>query len=120
MTMSFDKKKARLKRKVGIRKKISGTAERPRLVIFRSNKHMYAQMVDDVAGKTLCATSTLAMKGDESVRLTKEIASRVGQEIAKLAKEKSIETCVFDRNGFLYHGRVKALADGAREGGMKF
>lgn len=119
--MAFDKNKARCKRKIRIRKKISGTAERPRLVIFRSNKHIYAQLVDDVAGKTLAAASTLAMaKGEENARLTKEVASKVGQEIAKLAKERNIETCVFDRNGFLYHGRVKALADGAREGGMKF
>jgi large subunit ribosomal protein L18 len=119
--MAFSKLQARKRRKVHIRKRISGTADRPRLVIFRSNKHIYAQLVDDVAGKTLAAYSTQTMaKSGEGARLSKETAAKVGQEIAKLAKEKNIEACVFDRNGFLYHGRVKALADGAREGGMKF
>lgn len=119
--MAFNKEQARKRRKIHIRKRISGTAERPRLVVFRSNRHIYAQLVDDVAGKTLAAYSTLAMvKDGKGVRLTKESAAKVGQELAKLAKEKKIETCVFDRNGFLYHGRVKALADGVREGGMQF
>jgi large subunit ribosomal protein L18 len=119
--MAFNKKKARVRRKIHIRKRISGTLERPRLVVFRSNKHISAQLVDDVAGKTLAAYSTQVMaKEGKAARLTKETAALVGQEIAKLAKEKNIDTCVFDRNGFLYHGRVKALADGAREGGIKF
>lgn len=119
--MAFNKEQARKRRKIHIRKKISGAAERPRLVVFRSNRHIYAQLVDDETGRTLAAYSTLAMaKGGKGVRLTKESAAEVGREIAKLAKEKNIETCVFDRNGFLYHGRVKALADGVREGGMQF
>lgn len=119
--MKLSKRQARLKRKIRIRKNISGTAERPRLVVFRSNRHIYAQLVDDVAGHTLASASsrTLAGKGN-ILPLTKENASKVGQEIAKAAKEKNITTCVFDRNGFLYHGRIKALADGAREEGMQF
>ncbi len=90
-------------------------------MIFRSNLHMYAQVVDDLAGVTLAATSTLALsKGGEKVACNKAGAEAVGKEIARLAKEKSIEKVVFDRNGYLYHGKIKAVADGAREGGLEF
>ena len=104
------KNEARQRRKIRIRKKISGTAERPRLVIFRSNLHMYAQVVDDLTGATLAATSTLVLsKGGEKVSCNKAGAEAVGKEIARLAKEKSIEKVVFDRNGYLYHGKIKAV-----------
>ena len=107
------KNEARQRRKIRIRKKISGTAERPRLVIFRSNLHMYAQVVDDLTGATLAATSTLVLsKGGEKVSCNKAGAEAVGKEIARLV--------VFDRNGYLYHGKIKAVADGAREGGLEF
>ena len=110
------KNEARQRRKIRIRKKISGTAERP-----RSNLHMYAQVVDDLTGATLAATSTLVLsKGGEKVSCNKAGAEAVGKEIARLAKEKSIEKVVFDRNGYLYHGKIKAVADGAREGGLEF
>lgn len=119
--MKFSKQQSRIKRKVRIRKKISGTAERPRLVIYRSNAAIYCQVVDDVTGSTLAATSSLTLgKGQDPMKLNKETSEQVGREIARLAKEKNIESVVFDRNGYIYHGRVKALADGAREGGLKF
>ena len=117
----MSKELARAKRKIRIRKKISGTGERPRLVVYRSNLHVYAQIVDDEAGNTLAATSTLTLsKGGAALRPNLEGATRVGQEIAKLAKEKNIASVVFDRNGYLYHGRIKAVAEGAREGGLQF
>jgi len=106
----------RNKIKARIRGRISGTAERPRLCVFRSNKQIYAQLIDDVAGNTLVAASS---KGIEKGTKT-EIAAQVGELVAKKAKEAGIETVVFDRNGFLFHGRIKALADGARKGGLKF
>jgi LSU ribosomal protein L18P len=94
---------------------------RPRLVVFRSNVHIYAQIVDDQAGTTLISTSTLVLqKTQASAHGNKAGASLVGQEIARLAKEKNITTVVFDRNGYLYHGRIKAVADGAREAGLEF
>ena len=106
----------RNKIKARIRGRISGTAERPRLCVFRSIKQIYAQLIDDVAGNTLVAASS---KGIEKGTKT-EIAAQVGELVAKKAKEAGIETVVFDRNGFLFHGRIKALADGARKGGLKF
>jgi large subunit ribosomal protein L18 len=112
------KNEARQHRKIRIRKKISGTSARPRLCIFRSNKHIYAQIINDETGSTMVSSSTRTISGEP--RLTKEIAFKVGQEIAEKAKGKSIDSVVFDRNGFFYHGRVKALADGARDGGLKF
>ncbi|MDK2921240.1 MAG: large subunit ribosomal protein [Desulfonauticus sp.] len=115
--MRKTRQEARLKRKIRIRKKIRGTSERPRLVVFRSNRYIYAQVIDDLAGKTLVSYSSLVM-GKKNV--TKEVAKEVGKKVAELAKGKNIEQVVFDRNGYLYHGRVKALADGAREGGLKF
>ena len=115
------KEEARKHRKIRIRKKISGTTERPRLVVFRSNLHIYAQIVDDTSGKTLAAASTLTLsKTNEKARSNKEGANLVGKEVARLAKEKSIAKVVFDRNGYLYHGNVKAVADGAREAGLEF
>lgn len=108
---------ARLTKKVRIRKKVNGTTGKPRLCVYRSGKHIYAQLIDDTTGKTLGAASSLKL-GDAGSG--KETASKVGQAIAQVAKGKSISEVVFDRNGYLYHGRVKALADGAREGGLKF
>lgn len=109
------KDKRRLKIKKRIRKRISGTAERPRMSIFRSNKSIYVQLVDDIQGHTLAS----AYSGEVSSKLaTKEVAFEVGKKIAEKAKDKGIEAVVFDRNGYLYHGKVKAIADGAREGGL--
>ena len=117
----MSKNDARKRRKIRIRKKISGTQERPRLVVFRSNLHLYAQVVDDLTGATLASASTLTLsKGGDKVHCNKAGAEQVGKEIARQAKEKSISRVVFDRNGYLYHGRVKAVADGAREGGLEF
>ncbi|MGJ3523689.1 50S ribosomal protein L18 [Nitratidesulfovibrio sp. D1] len=119
--MTMTKNDARKRRKVRIRKKIAGSAERPRLVVYRSNLHVYAQIVDDATGATLVATSTLAIgKAQAGAHCNKAGAELVGKEIARLAGEKSIKRVVFDRNGYLYHGRIKAVADGAREGGLEF
>lgn len=118
--MAMTKEEARQRRKIRIRKKISGDMNRPRLVVFRSNLHVYAQIVDDHSGSTLVATSTLILnKGDGKAHCNRAGADLVGKEIARLAKEKNIESVVFDRNGYLYHGRIKAVADGAREAGLK-
>lgn len=111
----------RIKIKKRIRSKVNGSSERPRLTVFRSNNEIYAQLIDDVSGKTITGSSsnekTLSKaKGKSKV----EKAKSVGEAIAKKAVEKGIKNVVFDRNGFLYHGRVKALADGAREAGLKF
>lgn len=118
----LSKEAARQRRKVRIRKKISGSAARPRLVVFRSNLHIYAQIVDDESGATLVAASTLSLKkaGEASAHCNKAGGELVGKEIARLAKEKNISSVVFDRNGYIYHGRVKAVADGAREAGLEF
>ena len=111
---------SRQKVRYAIRKKVSGTSERPRLAVFRSNKQIYAQLIDDVAGNTLAAASS-ADKSLEGKKATKiEQASTVGKLIAVNATAAGIDAVVFDRSGFLYHGRVKALADSAREGGLKF
>ena len=118
---TMSKNDARQRRKIRIRKKISGTGERPRLVVYRSNLHLYAQVVDDHAGLTLVAASTLALsRSQDKVHCNKAGAELVGKEIARLAKEKSISKVVFDRNGYLFHGRIKAVAEGAREGGLEF
>ena len=110
---------ARLRRHRRVRGKVKGTAERPRLVIFRSNRGITAQLVDDLSSKTLASASWLALKasfkGDKS-----EQATEVGKLLAASAKQAGVQSCVFDRGGYLYHGRVKALADGAREGGLQF
>jgi large subunit ribosomal protein L18 len=113
----------RERRKLRIRKKISGTTERPRLSVFRSAKHIYAQVIDDTSGATLVAVSTLTegVKGAGGADEGKVgAAKRVGSLLAQKCKEKSIEKVVFDRNGYMYHGRVVALAEGAREGGLDF
>lgn len=109
----------RIHRHKRVRGKISGTAEMPRLSVYRSTNHIYAQIIDDVKGVTLCSASSLdkEFKGNGG---NKEGAKLVGQLIAKVALEKGIETVVFDRGGYLYHGRVKEVAEGAREGGLKF
>ncbi len=116
------RQQARLKRKKRIRKKISGSPERPRLSVFRSTKHIYAQLIDDDNGVTLVAVSTLRpdVRQQEKVKGKIEEAKRVGKMIADEAKAKGITEVVFDRNGFLYHGRVRALATAAREAGLEF
>lgn len=113
---------ARLKRHRRIRKNLKGTAEAPRLCVFRSTKHIYAQIVDDDRGSSICGASTLskAIAGEIAGVGKMERSKRVGMLIARLAREKGIERVAFDRGGYLYHGRVRALAEGAREGGLKF
>ena len=111
------KEERRLKIKRSVRSKISGTAERPRLTVFRSNKQIYAQGIDDTTGRTLAAASSLKIE-DKAPK--KEIAAKVGEQIAKSAQEAGVQAVVFDRNGYLYHGRIKELADAARNGGLKF
>lgn len=106
----------RKKIKTRIRGKVSGTAQRPRMSVFRSNKGIYVQLIDDLAGVTLASASSKGLEGGTKT----EVAAKVGKEIAKVAGEKGIETVVFDRNGYLFHGRVKSLADAAREAGLKF
>lgn len=120
MITKGDKNEARLKRHLRVRKKIQGTTERPRLNIFRSSKHMYAQIVDDTKGVTLAAASTNENELTVGNGGNIEAARKVGELIAARAKEKGVEKVVFDRSGYLYHGRVKALADAAREGGLEF
>lgn len=107
----------RKKIKLRVRGKISGTAECPRLSVFRSNKQIYAQVIDDLTGKTLASASSLKIE-DKAPK--KEIAAKVGAQIAKSAQEAGVTSVVFDRNGYLYHGRIKELADAARNGGLKF
>ena len=114
--MTTKKVERRIKIKFRIRKNVNGTAERPRLSVFRSNKQIYAQVINDLEGKTLASASSLGMEAMPK----KEQAAKVGEMIAKNAQEAGISQVVFDRNGYLYHGRVKELADGARKGGLKF
>ena len=114
---------ARLKRKKRIRKKLFGTTERPRLCVFRSARHIYVQVIDDLQGRTLASASSMEknLREDKSAIGDKSaMATHVGKLIAERTQEKGIKQIVFDRNGFLYHGRVKALSDGAREGGLDF
>ena len=115
-----DRQKARVNRHLRVRNKIQGTAERPRLAVFRSEKNIYAQLIDDVAGVTLASASTIDKDFESKVGSNKEAAKVVGSLVAKKALEKGIEEVVFDRGGYIYHGRVKELADGAREAGLKF
>ena len=110
---------ARAARHQRVRGKISGTPERPRLCVFRSEKHIYAQVIDDVAGKTLAAAASNE-KDFEGATGNKEAARKVGKLVAERAKAKGIDTVVFDRGGYIYHGRVAELAEGAREGGLEF
>lgn len=121
--MSKITKKFKQKRRITrVRKKISGTAEKPRLCVFRSLRHIYAQAIDDDSGNTIAAFSTLSPSILESIKGKNkcEAAELVGQKFAENLKEKGIEKIVFDRHGYIYHGRVKALADGARKGGLQF
>ena len=114
MTTNLDR---RIRIKAHIRHKVSGTAQRPRLTVFRSNTQIYAQLIDDVNGVTLAAASSLGLK--EKVTKTEQ-AAIVGKKVAQVAQEAGITAVIFDRNGYLYHGRVKQLAEAAREGGLKF
>ena len=116
------KQVARLKRQTRVRKKITGSPARPRLNVFKSARHIYAQLIDDTTGVTLVAASTLMDVVSEGLAYTGNIeaATKVGAAIAKKALEKDIKAVVFDRNGFLYHGRIKALAEAARENGLSF
>jgi len=114
-----DTNKQRLKRHKRVRSKISGTPERPRLNVFRSEKHIYAQIIDDLKGMTLCSASSVE-KDFEGSGSNKEAARKVGKSIAERAIGKGVENVVFDRGGYIYHGRVKELAEAAREGGLKF
>ena len=122
MISKGDKNKARLKRHLRIRKYVTGTAERPRLNIFRSSKHIYAQLIDDVEGVTIAQASTLDPQLKETVENGGNVtaARQVGELVAKRAVEKNIKRVVFDRGGYLYHGRIQALADAAREAGLEF
>jgi large subunit ribosomal protein L18 len=122
MSSTDPRRASRLKRKARIRKKISGTAEQPRLSVFRSARHMYAQIIDDTTGHTLVAASSVekTFKEKSSFENKAAAANYVGQMVAERAKDKGIQKVVFDRNGFLYHGRIKALSEGARKAGLEF
>ena len=110
--------KVRIRKHARVRAKVKGTADKPRLCVFRSNKHIEAQIIDDTKGITLCASSSVALKLSNGSN--KEAAAKVGEDLAKKALEKGIKKVAFDRAGYLYHGRVAALADAAREGGLDF
>ena len=114
--MAAQKESRRRRIKLSIRRKLSGTAERPRLSVFRSNKAIYAQIIDDISGQTLAAASSLGIEKTEGANVSAE----VGKMLANKALEKGVSEVVFDRSGYLYHGRIKSLAEGAREGGLKF
>ena len=116
--MALTKLQRRTRIKKRIRKIVSGTAAKPRMSVFRSNKEISVQLIDDVAGQTLAAASSLGLLDAKGTKI--EVAQQVGKALAEKASKAGIETVAFDRNGYLYHGRVKALADGAREGGLKF
>ncbi len=122
MNISKERRVARKKRQSRVRKKVTGSVERPRLCVFRTSKHIYAQIIEDVTGNTLAAASTIAKGIEDSVKYSGnvEAAKVVGKQIAEKALAKDIKQVVFDRNGFLYHGRLKALADAAREAGLTF
>ncbi|MCE7054000.1 50S ribosomal protein L18 [Algoriphagus sp. AGSA1] len=116
--MAFNRNSRRLRIKQGIRRKISGTDSRPRLSVFKSNTGMYAQLIDDLKGQTLAQASSKELGAKENTNVS--VSKEVGKKLAERAVANGIESVVFDRNGYLYHGKVKALADGAREGGLKF
>lgn len=120
MITKLDKNASRKKRHARVRSKITGTAERPRLNVFRSNKYIYAQLIDDMNGVTLASASSMDKDFSSDVTGNVEAAAKVGEAIAKKATEKGLKSVVFDRGGYLYHGRVKALADAARENGLQF
>ena len=119
MVKKTDRKMERTRRHLRVRRKVSGTSERPRLCVYRSNSNLYVQIIDDVAGNTLVSCSTLD-KNIKTKHSNKEAAKEVGAMIAKKALEKNIENVVFDRGGYIYHGVIKELAEAAREGGLKF
>lgn len=117
----LEKQKLRFRRHFHIRKRVQGTVERPRMAVFRSNRHLYVQLIDDDAGNTLVSASTLDLhSGGTTPPANLLTAAKVGALIAERAKDRNIESVVFDRGGFKFHGRVKALAEAAREGGLKF
>jgi large subunit ribosomal protein L18 len=122
VNVGMKRRQARQKRQVRVRRKVRGTAERPRLCVFRSANHIYAQIIEDTTGTTLVAASTMSPDVNEGLSGTGNVAAAkaVGEAIAKKALAKDIKQVVFDRNGFLYHGRVKSLADAAREAGLSF
>jgi large subunit ribosomal protein L18 len=119
--MAMDKTESRLRRKKRIRKHVSGSPERPRLTVFRSNKHIYAQVIDDSTARSLASVSSLnkTLRGTVEGQNKKGKAKAIGNAIAKVCLEKGIKKVVFDRNGYAYHGRVRELAEGAREGGLE-
>ena len=117
---NIKKQVLRERRKAHIRKRVEGSVERPRLSVYRSLNHIYAQVIDDVSSKTLAAASTLSPELKEGKGKKKDLAKEVGKLIAKKCQDAKISAVVFDRNGFMYHGRIAAVADGAREGGLKF
>jgi large subunit ribosomal protein L18 len=117
---NMKKQELRHRRKAHIRKRVEGSIERPRLSVYRSLNHIYAQVIDDTSGKTLAAASTLSPELKAGKGKKKELAKAVGKLVAKKCHEAKIEAVVFDRNGFMYHGRIAAVAEGAREGGLKF
>ncbi len=117
---NMKKRELRARRKASIRKKVEGSVERPRLSVYRSLNHIYAQVIDDISGKTLAAASTLSPELLQSKGKKKELAKEVGKLVAKKCQAAKIAAVVFDRNGFMYHGRIAAVAEGAREGGLKF
>lgn len=120
MITKIDKNKVRMKRHARVRSRLAGTTERPRLNVYRSNKHIYAQVIDDVKGVTLAQASTQDKNLGLETTSNVEAAAKVGEAVAKLAVEKGVKAVVFDRGGYLFHGRVKALADAARENGLQF
>jgi large subunit ribosomal protein L18 len=122
MAASISKKQSRIKRKKRIRKRVNGTQERPRLSVFRSARHIYAQVIDDTTGSTLASASSVEKTTREQPKFENKTAMAVfvGKLVAQRSKEKGVIKVVFDRNGFLYHGRIKAVSDGAREGGLEF
>ncbi|GGI01014.1 MULTISPECIES: 50S ribosomal protein L18 [Mammaliicoccus] len=120
MIAKIDKNKVRLKRHARVRAKLAGTSEKPRLNVYRSNKHIYAQIIDDLNGVTIAQASSLDKELNLEQSGNVEAAAKVGEFVAKRASEKGVEAVVFDRGGYLYHGRIKALADSARENGLQF
>lgn len=120
MISKIDKNKVRLKRHARVRTKLSGTAEKPRLNVYRSNKHIYAQIIDDAKGETLVQASSQDKDIARDATSKVDLSAKVGEVIAKKASDKGIKEIVFDRGGYLYHGRVKALAEAARENGLEF
>ena len=122
MVSKESRQKIRVKKHMKIRNRFSGTAERPRLAVFRSNNHVYAQVIDDVAGKTLVSASTLEKDIKAELKNTDDIeaATKIGDVVAKRALEKGIKAVVFDRGGYIYHGKVEALAEAARKAGLEF